>query len=257
MCSSYLYDFKSKNEERPVPPDLILYGLIAAGLIFWLRSLLGTRNGEERDRPNPYLRPDGDIVVPNAAADTRGVDGESLVVGLSNAPKGNMSIENPRATDFLIAVARADRGFDIYKFLQAAQDAFVYIVESFADGDRATLKDLLGAGVYDAFDRAITAREQLGHKMHTEIHAISKCDVIEGRFEGRSIAYITLRFHAEETSVTKDAQGEIVHGHPDKKTLMRDVWTFMRDLKARDPRWLVVETRADGAEDNETIPNTH
>ena len=36
----------------------VALGGVAAGLIFWLRSILGTRHGEERERPNPFLAPD-------------------------------------------------------------------------------------------------------------------------------------------------------------------------------------------------------
>jgi len=71
------------------------------------------------------------------------------------------------------------------------------------------------------------------------------------------MALITVRFWADERTVTKDENQNIISGHPDKTTVMRDVWTFSRDVKSRDPRWLVVETREDGIEDNETIPNTH
>ena len=28
--------------------DLLVYALVAAGLVFWLRSILGTRHGDER-----------------------------------------------------------------------------------------------------------------------------------------------------------------------------------------------------------------
>ena len=41
-----------------MPADLIVYAVVAAGLIFWLRSILGTRHGEEHERPNPFLTPE-------------------------------------------------------------------------------------------------------------------------------------------------------------------------------------------------------
>lgn len=244
-----------------MPADLLIYALLAAGLIFWLRSILGTKNGEERDRSAPYLKSAEDkgnnvVALNGAPIDAKVSNPEGLIKELMENPKGNMAIESRSAELFLLDLARADRSFDVYKFLQAAQDAFVYIVESFGDGDRHTLKELLSPTVYDAFDASISARENRGHKMQTEISSIKKSEIIEGRFEGRK-AYVTIRFFADETSVTRDANGEIISGHPEKVTVMRDVWTFARDLKSRDPRWLVVETREDGAEDNLTIPNTY
>ena len=34
--------------------DILLYALVAAGLVFWLRNILGTRHGDERQRSNPF-----------------------------------------------------------------------------------------------------------------------------------------------------------------------------------------------------------
>ena len=246
-----------------MPADLIVYGLVAAGLIFWLRSILGTRNGDERDRSAPLLK-QGEAEKSNVVAlDGSVVDTssklsnpEGLITELMENPKGNMAIADRTAELFLLELARADHSFDVYKFLQAAQDAFVYVVESFADGDRDTLKELLSPEVYKAFDGAISKRENAGERVQTEIHSIKSSEIIEGRFEGKK-ACVTIRFVAEETCVTKDSNGEILYGHPEKVSQMRDIWTFARDIKSRDPRWLVIETREDGAGDNEIIPNSH
>lgn len=240
--------------------ELLVYALIAAGLIFWLKSILGTRHGDEPERPLPSnmeRKPDDNVI------DLRPRDGDAvpekqiaLIEELSKDGRDNMAISGKGAEEGLIAIVNEDREFDVKKFLRAAQDAFVFIVESFADGDRETLRDLLGDEVYSAFDGAISAREKSGEKVETEIHAIKKSEIVEVRMDRRQ-AYITVRFWAEQTSVTKDENGEIIDGHPDKTTIMRDLWTFTRSLKSRDPRWLVVETREDGEEDNDFIPDTH
>ncbi len=239
--------------------ELIVYALIAAGLIFWLRSILGTRHGDEADRPAPKMELDaeGKIVGTDVSDSSDKAEQPFLLIEeLAAHEKGNMSIGNKAAELGLIEIAKADRSFNIYDFLGAAQDAFVYVVESFAEGDRETLRDLLGSTVYNAFDAAISAREDAQETMESEIHAIKKSEVIEARMDGK-FAFVTIRFWADETSVVKDEDSNILQGHPEKTTLMRDVWTFSRDLKSRDLRWLVVETRADGAEDNDMIPDTH
>ncbi len=239
-----------------MPADLIIYALVAAGLIFWLRSVLGTRHGDETDRSVPYLKPEGD------GEDAKGILGagnkmsaEDRIAEFAKNPKGNASIENKTAELGLLEIAAMDKNFDIYHFVQAAQDAFVYVVESFADGDRETLKELLAPDVYDAFDQAITAREKAGEVMHKEINAINKAEIVAAGIDGK-YSKITMRFVAEEVSYTKNENGEIIEGHPDKATKMRDLWTFSRETKSSDPRWIVIETRADLEDDNNTIPNT-
>ncbi len=238
--------------------ELLVYALVAAGLIFWLRSILGTRSQDEMDRPAPRLElgEDGKVVNLDAPDAEKSMDNLALIEELAGASKGNMSIAGPAVVVGLIDIAKADREYDVYKFLQATQDAFVYVVESFADGDRETLQDLLSPEVFEAFDGAITAREKAGEIMQTEIQSIQKSEITEARLDGKN-ALITVRFLAEEMSVTRDEDQNIIAGHPDKTTTMRDLWTFSRNIKSRDPRWLVVETREDGVNDNESIPNTH
>lgn len=235
-----------------MPADIIIYALVTAGLVFWLRSILGTRNGEEQERPVPYLKTDGEDGASGAASAGQA---ESLIADLAQNPKNGLEISGSAAENGLMGIARIDSGFDVIKFLRAAQDAFVFIVESFADGDRETLEDLLAPDVYAAFEKAITDREKAGEKMETEIVAIKKSEIIEARAEAKK-AFITIRFHAEETSVTRDEKGEIISGHPEKITQMRDIWTFSRDLKSRDPRWFLVATREDQDGDNAYLPNT-
>lgn len=237
--------------------ELLVYALVAAGLVFWLRSILGTGADDDNGRSAPRLELDADGKVIDLDAPTGENDKGALINELAEAGKGNMSIGNEASQNALHDILKIDQDFDVYVFLQAAQDAFVYIVESFADGDRETLEDLLGHDVFVAFSKAIDAREKAGETMMNEIQSIQKSEIIEVRLESRRDAFVTVRFWAQETSVTRDSNGEIISGHPDKMIDMRDVWTFKRDLKSKDPRWLVVETREDGVGDSEHIPNTH
>lgn len=238
--------------------ELMVYALIAAGLIFWLRSILGTRDEDEGDNTPLNLEIDdsGKIVGFGGGGESKESNGLALIEELAQDAKNNMAIEDETAKNGLIEIVKEDRNFDIYVFLQAAQDAFVYVVESYAEGDRETLRDLLSPQVYEAFEGAITQREKDSETMQTEILSVKKSEVVEAKIDNK-LALVTVRFWADETTVTRDEEGEIVSGHPDKVTQMRDVWTFSRELRSRDPRWLVVETREDGIHDNDTIPNTH
>lgn len=246
-----------------MPADIIVYALIAAGLIFWLRNILGTRNGEERDRPNPYARAaEKAVEAKNDPDDTFSASEESetpqdRIADLAENPTATLSVENKTAELGLIDIANADRNFEISTFLNAAQDAFVYVVEAFAEGDRETLKGLLAPVVYDAFESAIQEREEAEESMEMEIQAVRKSQVVEARLENKRKAFVTVYFVADEITVTKDKDGEIISGHDEKVTEMIDIWTFTRDIKSRDPRWLVCETRSDDPDDNEKIPDTH
>ena len=55
-------------------------------------------------------------------------------------------------------------------------------------------------------------------------------------------ARITVRFTADIASVTRDADGNVIAGSLDDAIEARDLWTFRRDITARDPDWLLDET---------------
>lgn len=237
-----------------MPADLILYAVVAAGLVFWLRSILGTRHGDERERPNPYTASENSASDPvrSPTFEPSGlVSNEDKIVELSVNPTNQVSVGNRMAEEGLLGISRVDRAFDIEQFIDGAQNAFVIIVEAFAQGDRDTLRNLLSESVYRAFEGAIEERARRGETVSTEIHAIRRTEIIEASLRERA-AYITIRFTADETCVIRDRDGEILSGNPDRITEMVDVWVFSRELRARDPRWFLVETREDAIEEHKT-----
>jgi predicted lipid-binding transport protein (Tim44 family) len=135
----------------------------------------------------------------------------------------------------------ADPKFDAKHFVTGARSAYEMIVTAFAEGDRRALKDLLSRDVYDGFDGAITDREKKGNKVETRFVAIESADITGAEMRGRS-AQVTVRFVSQLVSVTRDAQGVVVDGNPDKVTDVTDVWTFARDASSRDPNWKLVAT---------------
>lgn len=240
-------------------PDIIVYGVVAAGLIFWLRSILGTRHGDERERPNPLEAAPSEPQMRQSdilsGANAQSLSQQDRITALAAKASGAVAIDNKTAEGGLIEISRADKSFDIDKFMEGAQDAFVMIVEAFSKGERDTLSEFLGPDVFKAFDFAIAAREKSGETIATEIHAIRKAEVLAAMLQGKT-AMVTIRFTAEETRVVKNAAGEITAGNPDKITKMVDIWTFSRIVSSKDPRWLLVETRSDDENDNDIIPNT-
>jgi predicted lipid-binding transport protein (Tim44 family) len=232
--------------------DLIVYAIIAAGLVLWLRGLLGTRTGSERERPNPFTsHPDAQqqqqkpgAAQPGRALPAPPVNGltENGEPDLRSRLGRNMGIASAEAERGLLEIARASKGFDLGLFMAGAQEAFPMIVEAFAAGDRRTLKDLLSPEVYASFDKVIAEREARGETATMEIHAVRRAEITAAHIAGKT-AFITVRFTADETGVVRDADGKLLSGNPDRVSETIDLWTFGRELRARDPAWLVYETR--------------
>ena len=73
--------------------------------------------------------------------------------------------------------------------------------------------------------------------------SIDKADISAAEVKGKS-AQVTVRFVSQLVSVTRDRDGNVIDGSPDKVTDVTDVWTFARDLSSRDPNWKLVATEA-------------
>lgn len=241
-----------------MPADLIIYAVVAAGLVLWLKGTIGTRQ-EGDDTSKPAKLPNLDTIapldneVPKLALDQK-LSPKQQIQDIAEDKSGILAIEDERAENGLLSIMAADKTFDLKFFLNAVQDAFVLIVESFAEGDKDILEDMLEPSVYKAFESAIDDRSGRGEVAETQIQSIIEAHIIEARMDKKT-ALITVRFLADETTVVKNTEGEIIEGHPERSSRMKDIWTFGRDIKSRDPRWFVYETRGDFEGDNDQIPN--
>jgi predicted lipid-binding transport protein (Tim44 family) len=138
-------------------------------------------------------------------------------------------------------VLAQDPSFDPKSFIAGARAAYEMIVTAYAQGDRRSLKNLLSKDVYDGFETAIKDRESRGEKAETRFVSIDKADITGADVKGKT-AQVTVRFVSQLVSVTRDKDGNVIDGSPDKVTDVTDVWTFARDLSSRDPNWKLVAT---------------
>ena len=144
----------------------------------------------------------------------------------------------------LRAIKDADASFDPKGFVDGAKMAYEMIVMAYADGDRKTLKNLLSRDVYDGFVAAIADREAKSEKIQSSFVGIDKADIVSAEIKG-SEAHVTLRIVSELISATRNKAGEVVDGDPETVAEVKDVWTFARDARSRDPNWKLVATEAE------------
>lgn len=233
-----------------MPVDLLIYMVIAAVLVIWLRNTLGTRNGEEQDRSSDYE----DMIrnQQNKRKNDEIGDIKDLIdIGNGKDNTGTLDGFAPDISQDLRQLMKDDPNFDPKIFIEGAKDAFVMIVEAFAKGDQRTLRDLLSSGVYAAFSQAIEDRQTKGETVDTEIHAVRKAEILGiTRMDG--MCFVKIRFVADETCVIKDREGTVLSGNPDKITTMNDIWTFGREVRSKDPTWFLYETADDEIEDHKT-----
>jgi predicted lipid-binding transport protein (Tim44 family) len=223
--------------------DILIFAAIAGFLIFRLMSVLGTRHGGERQRRNPFAPDDKPAAAHLADEKDGGVIIDMPARVMDFAAVVDAGADAPRVQEGLSEIAAADSGFEINSFMQGARYAFDMIVTAYTKGERETLKPLLSPKLYADFLAGIQKREELGHRAEITIHRILKSKIIDARLGG-VMAYVTVDFDVEETTVTRDSAGNIVDGNPDRIFSVQDIWTFTRDIRASDPNWVLIETRA-------------
>lgn len=212
--------------------DILFFAAVAAFIAFRLRSVLGRRTGEERQRPDLFARraetSPGDSVVP--------------------LPERNRGAEEvpgqPAPADSGIdLVRRHDRRFDPAGFVEGAKQAFAMIVTAFAAGDRDALRPLLADPVFERFDAAIAERERQGETLETRVVDIKDARIVDAGMNG-AMARVKVRFETEQVNITRDLHGRVLAGDADQPETIVDVWTFERDTRSDDPNWELVLTEA-------------
>jgi predicted lipid-binding transport protein (Tim44 family) len=218
--------------------DLILFAMIAAFLVFRLRSVLGRRTGHERPPP--------ESVAPRPE-DPKPQDNVIDLHDRNTAEEQEEELAALNSDDPLVAgiaqIRAADSNFSPDTFSDGAKMAFEMVVQAFAEGDVDTLRSLLNDEVYENFSIAVKQRQEAEEELETTVIGIKSADILEARLESR-MAFVTVKFQSEQVNVTRDKDGEVVDGDPVQVTEVTDIWTFARNTRARDPNWTLVETRS-------------
>ena len=228
----------------------IIFLALAVFIFARLRSVLGSRTGRERPPYDPFSTSDAaksgsprDKVVALPGRNAPSVAREGEAPPKSAERWAGVAEPGSAVAVGLDAVAAQEPDFDVGHFLSGAKAAYEMIVSAFAEGDRKTLKNLLAKDVFDGFSAAISERESRGEKMETRFVAIEKTEIAGAELKGRN-GQITVRFVSQLVSVTRNRAGEVVDGSPDRVTDVTDIWTFAREVGARDPNWKLVATEA-------------
>jgi len=210
--------------------EIIVFGLVAAFLLFRLRSVLGRRTGNERPRGMRAFR-----APPNQGPAAAPPVIEGNVVPLNGAPGAELSGAQ--------RLKAADKSFDEAMFLKGARGAFEIIVNAFAAGDAAALRPLLSDEVYRSFAKAIADRQAARETQETNLLSVKTCAIAAIDLVGRD-ASVTVKFVSDQINVTRAADGKVVDGDPDRVAEKTDIWTFSRDVQSSDPNWKLTGTKS-------------
>ncbi len=208
-------------------PVLLFFAGLTAFILFRLMSVMGTRSGHEQ-------RHDVDGLQAKASASERQAD------DADEAQHGDEAPPAPVSTNARV-LREAEPEFSESEYLAGAQAAYEMIVEAFASGDLRSIRAYLSDSVYDAFKLAVVAREEAGQSADLKFIGVDHAAIVDSQVDqGRMRA--TTEFTSNQVRVTRDKEGNVVDGDPNRIELVKDRWTFSKKRSSRDPNWILVAT---------------
>ena len=191
--------------------DIILLAMIAGFIILRLRNILGRRTGHENK-----------------------IYGDFSGKKLDEFKEKIKSQTKKTETEFDVEQKK--------QFLKGAEIAYETIINSFAKGDKKSLRDLLTKEMRDNFESAIEERNSKNIKSELTFIGI-KSSVIE-KFEKTATAlFFTVKFVSEIISVKKDKDNNVIEGDPNKIKTVIDHWKFTRKTSSMNPNWYLAEIK--------------
>tara|TARA_B100001123_G_scaffold6596_1_gene8280 strand:- start:1209 stop:1814 length:606 start_codon:yes stop_codon:yes gene_type:complete len=191
--------------------DIILLAMIAGFIILRLRNILGRKTGHE-DK------------VYGGFSDKKFDEFKEKIKSQTKKPQTEFDVEQKK------------------QFLKGAEIAYETIINSFAKGDKKSLRDLLTKEMRENFESAIEERNSKNIKSELTFIGI-KSSVIE-KFEKTATAlFFTVKFVSEIISVKKDKDNKVIEGDPNKIKTVIDRWKFTRKTSSMNPNWYLTEIK--------------
>ncbi len=222
---------------------------IAVVIFLYLRSILGSRTGNERPynpdtSENTHTNRDDNVVsMPHQNRDIREPVPEQPEIDIAEQIK-KYAPEDSALSDGLHDIANADNSFDPEQFMQGAERAYEMIITAFSDGDKRTLKKLLAKDVLSGFSAAIDERDNQGHTMSTQFIGFDNVAMLEAGLDNKQTE-ITVKFKSSLIRTVYGSEGEIIEGDEKEIDKVTDIWTFSRSASGRDPNWKLIATESE------------
>ncbi|GJM01122.1 MAG: calcium-binding protein [Methyloligella sp.] len=222
---------------------------IAVVIFLYLRSILGSRTGNERPY-NPDTsdqtqskRDDNVVSMPTHHRENREPVHEQPEIDIAEQIRKYAEDDTVLSTG-LHEIANADKNFDPEQFMQGAERAYEMIITAFSEGDKRTLKKLLAKDVLTGFSAAIDEREGKGQSMATQFIGFDKATMLEAEIENKQ-SEITVKFKSSLIRTVYGSEGEIIEGDEKEIDKVTDIWTFARAANGRDPNWKLIATESE------------
>ncbi len=191
--------------------DIILLAMIAGFIILRLRNILGRKTGHQ-DK------------VYSGFSDKKFDEFKEKIKTQTKKSETEFNLEQKK------------------EFLKGAEIAYETIINSFAKGDKKSLKDLLTKEMRENFESAIEERNSKNIKSELTFIGI-KSSVVEKFEKTANALFFTVKFVSEIITVKKDKDNKVIEGDPNKIKTVIDRWKFTKKTSSMSPNWYLAEIK--------------
>ena len=209
--------------------------MIAIFIINRLRNTLGKKTGNESDiaqkftqKPSKFTESNPDKEIEKSKKQFR----ETSKVILHKNSSINEKLNN---------IVKLDPNFTVENFVDGAKKAFEYILVRYSEDDIKSLKPLLATEIFNNFSDQIKQREKKKEKLGITILKIDDPEIIDINIEKNKLCFIKLEFKSQQVQTTRDSKDKIIDGNDNLILNITELWTFSKELKNKNPNWVLEE----------------
>ena len=200
--------------------DIIIFAIIAIFLVYRLKSILG-QNSDGNEQNNKI-----DI----------GEKEFTNVIKLDNKKTDTSNIKTNKEK-----INTEDSTFNEKEFLKGAQNFFEMVINSFVKGDLRSIEQYIDDKLIKNFQSVIDERLQEDETLKIKILKMNSIKIKDVK-RLKNLLRVSVLFESEQIKVLKDKKGTIIDGDQKKSILVKDLWTFEKEIQSKDLNWILVET---------------
>lgn len=209
--------------------DIIFLMIVAVVLVSRLYSVLGTRGEEKGVRIVVKPLPENLENQPVKKAVYEVKEEQENIVDINSLSEVNNKIQ-------------ALPDFDKEHFINGARRVFELVVQAFGKADLAPIYGLVSKKVFNAFTEVLSFREENKISAEVDFICFDKAEIKDIKRLKNSIRVI-VEFVSEQINLLRNAEGEVIEGDENFVQKITDIWTFERDLNAKNYEWVLVSTK--------------
>ena len=200
--------------------DIIIFAIIAIFLVYRLKSILGQNS--EGNKQNDKI----DINKKEFA--------NVVKLGNKKLVKKNTKINKD-------SISEIDPTFNEKEFLKGAQNFFEMVIDCFVKGNLDDIVNFIDDKLIKNFQLVIDERLEEEESLKIEIIDIKSIQIKNVNILNNFLR-ISVLFESEQVKVLKDKKGKIIDGDQKNSILVKDLWTFERNIDSKNLNWKLVET---------------